>query len=205
MSDHPTWMRPSEAANSIHKVRADGVGGFGYGLLKRKLGGATTSSLAFSKLNPIKPDANSPRTRCGWPATSRDHRLLLARGAADPLSIERLFADYDLATPDHQQILAAVFTIPFDRDRPLHDSFDAVLAWAMLDVGRAKHLTSLVVLHAANDQLSDLSPHAHVQVLCRQHYASGWASVEDDFNEDAHSLWADRWSAFDEAWRRKAE
>lgn len=205
MATTQTWLNPSKAANLVQHAREDGVTALGYGLLRSARTNITTLDLAFAKLNPIEPGPTSPHTRCGWPTTARDHRLLLAPGVADPVSIERLFGDYDLATPEHQDVLAAVFTIAFDRDRPLHDSFDAVIAWAMLDLARDRHLTCLAVLHAVNDQLSNLQQHAHILTLCRRHHASGWAAVHDDLNEDAHALWADRWLSFEAAWRRKPE
>ena len=107
------WASPSEASDMMFDVRQPGVTGLGYALLRPRSKGQerSLSRLAFAKMNPIEPGPTSPHTRCGMPTTARDHRLLLAPGVADPVSLERLFADYDAAVPEHQRLLAAVLTL----------------------------------------------------------------------------------------------
>lgn len=199
------WTSPGEVNDMMFDVRAPGVTGLALALLRPRAKGCDNSvlGLAYAKLNPIEPDAASPRTRCGMPTTARDHRLALAPGVADPVSIERLLCDYDRAVPEHQRLLAAVMTIKFDRDCPLHDQFDAVTTWVALDLARARQLTCLTVLHAPGDQLATEMPHAHVVVCSRRQHASGWADVHEELSEDAHAIWAQRWLDFADAWRRK--
>lgn len=199
-----TWTSPSEVNDMMFDVRAPGVTGLAMALLRPRAKGRDNSvlSLAYAKLNPIEPGAASPTTRCGMPTTARDHRLALATGVADPVSIERLLCDYDRAVPEHQRLLAAVMTIKFERDRPLHDQFDAVTTWVALDLARARQLTCVSVLHVPGDQLATEMPHAHVVVCARRHHASGWADVHEELNEDAHAIWAQRWLDFNTAWRR---
>ncbi len=164
MSQLQVWASPSEASDMMFDVRQPGVTGLGYALLRPRSKGQerSLSRLAFAKMNPIEPGPTSPHTRCGMPTSARDHRLLLAPGVADPVSLERLFADYDAAVPEHQRLLAAVLTLPFVCGEPLHDQFDKVTTWAMLHLARARQLTSLAVLHAPGDQLAARS-HCRVQ------------------------------------------
>ncbi len=207
MSQLKVWASPSEASDMMFDVRQPGVTGLGYALLRPRSKGQerSLSRLAFAKMNPIEPGPTSPHTRCGMPTTARDHRLLLAPGVADPVSLERLFADYDAAVPEHQRLLAAVLTLPFVRDEPLHDQFDKVTTWAMLHLARARQLTSLAVLHAPGDQLAAEAPHAHIVVFSRIHHACGWAQLHPDLAESEHGPWAERWLDFCEAWRRRPE
>jgi hypothetical protein len=185
-------------------VREEGATALGYALLRPRRNDRANSvaTLAFAKLNPVEPGPTSPRTRCGWPATARDYRLLLAPNVADPTSLERLFVDYDAATLDHQRLLAAVLTVAFGADQPLHDGFDELTAFAMAHVGRTLRLTSLAVLHAPGDQLAAKQPHGHLLILARTHTAAGWGALHPDLTESAHRDWADDWSRFSEGWRR---
>ena len=191
MSQFPIWASPGEASDMMFDVRQPGVTGLGYMLLRPRSKGQerSMSRLAFAKMNPIKPGLTSPRTRCGMQTTARDYRLLLAPGVADPMSLNKL--------------LAAVLTLPFKRDEPLHDQFDKAITWAMLH--RARQLTSLAVLHAPGDQLGLASPHAHLVVFARIHQVCGWGAVHPDLTESAHGAWAERWLDFCEAWCRKPE
>ena len=206
MAALPTWIAPGEAADRVYDVRDAAGAGLGFALLRPRRSGHDNSVMqfAFAKLNPVAPTDASPRTRCGWPTTARDHRLVLAPGVADPASLERLLGDYDAATAEHQRLLAAVLTVPFDRDRPLHDQFDQLVAFAMTHVAFDRHLTSLAVLHAPGDQLAEEQPHGHLLVLARTQHACGWASVHPELNEDEHAAWADEWTRFGEGWRRLA-
>ena len=203
MSNLPTWIAPGKAADLVFDVRAPGVDVLGYALLrpKRKIVN-TAVGMAFAKLNPVLPTANSSSTRCGWPTTARDHRLVMAPGTADPTSIAQLFGDYDAATVKHQRLLAAVLTVPFDRNRPLHDSFDQLVAFATAYVARTLRLTSLAVLHAPGDQLADEQPHGHLMMLARTQTAAGWGPLHPYLTEEAHGRWADDWTRFAEGWRR---
>jgi len=191
----------------VFDVRQRGVTGLGYGLLRPRSKGQerSVSRLAFAKMNPIEPGPASSHTRCGMPTTARDHRLILAPGVADPVSLERLLDDYDATVAEHQRLLAAVLTLPFNRDEPLHDQFDKVVTWAMLHLARGRQLTSLAVLHAPGDQLAVEPPHAHIMVLGRVHHVCGWGHVHPDLAESEHATWAMRWGNFCEAWRNKPE
>ena len=202
MSTTPIWLSPSKAANLVQHVREDDGTTLGYALLKPRRSESTTLNLAFAKLNPIEPEDTSPRTRCGWPTTARDHRLVLAPGVADPVSLERLLGDYDAATAEHQRLLAAVLTVKFERDKPLHEQFDQLVAFAMIHVALDRRLTSLAVLHAPGDQLSGEAPHGHLLILARIHQASGWQGVHPELAESEHAAWADEWTRFGEGWRR---
>lgn len=204
MASLQIWASPSEAADMVFDVREKGVTTLGFALLRPRRNGCTNtvSTLAYAKLNPVEPGSTSLRTRCGWPTTARDHRLMLAPGVADPISLEQLFASYDTATAEHQRLLAAVLTVAFDRDRPLHDAFDELLAFAMAHVARTLRLTSLAVLHAPGDQLADEQPHGHLLILARAHTAAGWGALHPDLAESAHRGWADDWGRFSEGWRR---
>ena len=73
---------------------------------------------------------------------------MLAPGVADPVSLKRLLGEYDAATAGHQRLIAAVLTVKFDRDRPLHEQFDQLVAFSMIHVALDRRLTSLAVLHA---------------------------------------------------------
>ena len=206
MAKLQTWASPSEASDMVYDVREDGVTGLGLALLrpKRNKRVNTLATLAFAKLNPVEPTPTSPHTRCGWPTTARDHRLILAPGVADPVSLERLFGDYDASTPEHQRLLAAVLTVPFDRDRPLHDSFDELVGFATLHIARTLRLTSLAVAHCPGDQLSGEQIHGHLLILARVHLAVGFGQPHPDLAEEAHGRWADDWTRFGETWRRLA-
>lgn len=207
MASLQIWASPSEAANMVYDVREDGVTTVGFALLRPRRNDRvnTVSTLAYAKPNPVEPGPVTPHTRCGWPTSARDHRLVLAPGVADPKSLSSLFADYDAATCEHQRLLAAVLTVPFDRDRPLHDSFDQLIAFAMTHVARNLRLTSLAALHAPGDHLASEKPHGHLCVLARVQTASGWAGVHPKLTESAHRDWADDWARFDEGWRRLRE
>lgn len=214
MSQFPIWASPGEASDMMFDVRQPGVTGLGYALLRprskkgqeRSVGqDRSMSRLAYAKMNPIKPGPTSARTRCGMQTTARYYRLLLAPGVADPMSLNKLLADYDEAVPEHQRLLAAVLTLPFKRYEPLHDQFDKATTWAMLHLARARQLTSLAVLHAPGDQLCLENPHAHLVVFGRIHQVCGWGAVHPDLTESAHGAWAERWLDFCEAWCRKPE
>ncbi len=204
MAALPIWIAPGEAADRVYDVRAQDASGLGFALLRPRRSGHVNSvaQFAFAKLNPVEPDDNSPRTRCGWPTTARDHRLVLAPGVADPVSIEQLLDDYDAAVAEHQRLLAAVLTVPFDRDRPLHDQFDQLVAFAMMHVALDRHLTSLAVLHVPGDQLADEAPHGHLLVLGRTHRVCGWGPLHPELAEGEHAAWAEEWTRFGEGWRR---
>lgn len=204
MAALPSWIAPGKAADMVYDVRETGVTELGYALLRPRRGKVanTVSGLAFAKLNPIKPKGDSALTRCGWPTTARDHRLVLAPGTADPNSLGQLFAEYDAATAEHQRLLAAVLTVPFDRDRPLHDQHDQLVAFATAYVARTLRLTSLAVVHAPGDQLADEQPHGHLLVLARTHTAAGWGPLHPFLAEKAHARWADDWTRFAAGWRR---
>ncbi|MFS0773018.1 hypothetical protein [Sphingomonas sp. 1P08PE] len=198
------WVGPGDAANMVFDVRSDGVTAAGFALLRPRRNDRANSvaTLAYAKLNPVEPTSSSPRTRCGWPATARDHRLVLAGGVADPATMAGVFSDYDAAVVEHQRVLAAVLTVTFDRDRPLNGQFDALVAFAMTHVARSLRLTSLAVLHAPGDQLSHEAPHGHLLVLARTHVAGGtWGPVHPLIEEHAHRRWAEDWSRFNEGWR----
>ncbi len=204
MNALPIWIAPGEAADRVYDVRADDAAGLGFALLRPRRGGLDNSvtQLAFAKLNPVEPTDTSLRTRYGWPTTARDHRLVLAPGVADPVSLERLLSDYDAATAGHQRLIAAVLTVKFDRDRPLHEQFDQLVAFAMMHVALDRRLTSLAVLHAPGDQLAGEAPHGHLLILARVHQASGWQGVHPELAESEHAAWADEWTRFGEGWRR---
>ena len=204
MAAFPIWIAPGEAADRVYDVRAEDAAGLGFALLRPRRAGHDNSvtQLAFAKLNPVEPGHTSPRTRCGWLTTARDHRLVLAPGVADPISLERLLADYDAATAEHQRLLAAVLTMKFDRDRPLHEQFDQLIAFAMMHVALDRRLTSIAVLHAPGDQLATEGPHGHLLILSRVHQASGWQGVHPELAESEHAAWSEEWTRFGEGWRR---
>jgi hypothetical protein len=203
MAKLQTWATPSEAADMVYQVRGGGAAGIGFALLRQRRNDRanSTATLAFAKLNPVEPTPTSFLTRCGWPVTARDHRLILAPGAADPVSIARLFTDYDAAVVDHQRLLAAVLTIEFSRDRPVHDSFDELVTFATAHVARQMRLTSLAVLHAPGDQLATNPLHGHLLILGRVHTAAGWLATHPGLEEDRLQRWADDWASFVKGWR----
>ena len=204
MSALPIWIAPGDAADRVYDVRAEDAAGLGFALLRPRRGGHDNSvtQLAFAKLNPVEPTDASSRTRCGWPTTARDHRLMMAPGVADPVSLERLLTDYDASTSEHQRLLAAVLTVKFDRDRPLHEQFDRLLAFAMMHVALDRRLTSLAVLHAPGDQLASEAPHGHLLMLARVHQASGWQCAHPELAESEHAAWAAEWTRFSKGWQR---
>lgn len=204
MAGDNEWISPADAADMVYDVRAPGCEGLGYGLLRPRSKGVKRSaaSLVRAKLQPVRPDANSWRTRCGMPVTARDHRVVLARGVPDPGSLERLLDDYDAAQRPHQRVLAAVLTVKLSPDEPLHDMVDCATSYAAIQLGRVRRLTSVVVLHTPADELADADPHLHICVLARTHRASGWAGCHPHLTDDAHAMWADEWRNWREGWAK---
>lgn len=196
------WISPAAVMDMVYDVRADGCEDLGYALLRPRSKGKarTVTDLVSAKLAPIKPGATADGT---LPVTARDHRLILAPKVADAVSIRRLLNDYDAHSKPRQPLLAAVLTMKFDPDMPLHDGFDRVCAFATFRLARMRRLTSIAVLHAPSDELVGRSRgHAHLCVLARRHLASGWAEIDKDLSDEAHTFWAEEWRSFSESWNR---
>lgn len=197
------WISPAAVMDMLYDVRADGCDDVGYALLRPRSKGCsrTAMDLVSAKLAPVKPSAKQVSTS-EIATTARDFRLILAPKVADPLSLKQLLESYDAATQPRQALLAAVLTIKFDPDVPLHDSFDRVCTFAMLRLAQVRRLTSIAVLHTPGDELAKAAAHAHVCILARRHLASGWAELDADLSDTAHTLWADEWRTFSDSWER---
>ena len=199
-----TWTSPSAAMDMVYDVREDGVGGLDLALLRPRAKGAdnTLARLLGAKLQPMKPEPGSWTTPCGWPVTARDHRLVLAAGAPDPVSLTRLVGDYDAAVRPQQRLLAAVLTMRFEADQPVHEAMAAATAFATFRLARERRLTSVVVLHTPGVELAHAAAHSHIVVFARTHRQSGWGPVDADLTDQAHAKWADEWRSFLEIWNK---
>ena len=197
------WISPAQANDMVFDVRATGCEDIGYALLRPRSKNVpnTVAALLAAKLQPVKPTDGCWHTRCGFPTTARDVRLVLAPGVTDPASIERFVADYDAGTRAHQKLLAAVLTIKFDVDVPLHDNVDLIMFYTMMLIARQRRLSSIVVTHTPSEDLSDAPSHAHIIVLAREHRAgTGFGQLHPDLTDEDHPLWAEEWRGFKKTW-----
>jgi len=207
MAAKSKWISPSAAMDMLYDDPAGGADDFGFALLRPKARNRTNlvADLARAKLQPREPGKTEHSSGRDWPVTAHAHRLILAPGVPDVTDLPSFFTRYDVQRHPRLNPLAAVLTMRFSRTEMLHDAMREVSSYAQLVLSQERKLSSLLVQHVPQHELSWRPPHIHLLVMSRVHLPPAWGEIHPSFLGDEvemHETFRDQWRGFRETWRR---
>lgn len=201
------WISPSAAMDMLYDDPAGSDEDFGFALLRPKAKNRTNlvADLARAKLQPREPSKFEQSSGGAWPITAHAHRLVLAPGVPDVVDLPAFFERYDEERHPRLNPLAAVLTLRFSRTEMLHDAMREASSYAQLVLSQERKLSSLLVQHVPQHELSKRAPHIHLLIMSRVHLPPAWGEIHPSFLGDEvkmHQAFRDQWRAFRETWRR---